>query len=155
MVSSTNGYDSISSHKNLSKLLAFLAISLRLDKHKSKLILNPTCVGLIEMDPSSELLSKRFSNIIYSFTVCRIILSSIVSSPRKLRIADIPLSLEIFAEDKASLYVFPETQFLAILNKNLSSKKLREFGDWREASLVYQLLLALVTFTHISIGQSY
>ena len=154
MVSSTNGYDSISSHMNLSKPLAFLAICLRLNKHESTPILNPTCVGLIDMHPSSELLSKRSSNMIYSFTVCRITLSSVVSSPRKLSIADIPLALEILAYDKASSYVFPETQFLAILNKNFSSKKLREFGDRREAPLAYQLLLALVTFTHNIICQS-
>ena len=64
-----------------------------------------------------------------------------------------PFPLEILADDKASAYVLPETQFLAILNKNLSNKRLCEFGEWREASLVYQVLV-LVTFTHNIIGQS-
>jgi hypothetical protein len=54
----------------------------------------------------------------------------VVPSPRKLRIAEIPLPLEILADDKASSYVLPEIHFLAILNRSFSNNGLWDFGDW-------------------------
>jgi hypothetical protein len=65
------------------------------------------------------------SNInLYSFTVSSILLLLKLSSPRKFKIAEIPLLLEFLAVHSASLLVVPDTHFLAARNSSCSSNVL-------------------------------
>lgn len=78
-----------------------------------------------------------------------------LSSPRKFKIADIPLLLEFLPADNASLFVLPETHLLASLNISLSSKVLvyEEKFCGQEIS-AYQFLATKISYISSSIKTS-
>src|ERR671924_1535794 len=105
------------------------------------------------MHPSILLSSNRLSNEKYSFTVASIAVLLLLSSPRKFRIADIPLLLQILAVDNAFLYVLPETHFLATLNNSRCSKPVLLSGLGvleNETSSEYQFLVLITIYTYCS-----